>query len=64
MRGNRLVQVGLFLDAQTNDDIDIEVALAEIEVGLSYGRLVRGDEYLDYVVLDLVAQLVGLGLVE
>ena len=64
VRGDGQVQLLLFVHAQRHHDIDIEVALAEFEVFVGDRGTVRGNKNLDHAVLDLVAQLVGLGLVE
>jgi hypothetical protein len=64
MGGDCGIQLGALCDSQGDYDLDVKIALAEYQVLLTDARPVGSNKYPNDVVLDLIAQLIGLILVE
>jgi len=59
-----LVEILLFAYAKGDDDVDVQITLAEVQVILGNRGAIWRDENLDDAVFDFVAQFVGLGFIE
>ncbi len=64
VRCDRLVEILLVFDSQCDNEVNIEVTLTKLQIGLRNLGAVRGDEDTNNVVLHLIAQAVSLVLVQ